>query len=99
MRKRRTAIRDRHAEAALFGRRVIFSLVVVVAVFSVLLVNMYQLQVVEFQTFQTRSNDNRIKVVPLAPNRGIIYDRNGRILAENRPVLSLELIPERVPNL
>ncbi|WP_411358765.1 penicillin-binding protein 2 [Pseudidiomarina salilacus] len=99
MRKRRTAIRDRHAEAALFGRRVIFSLVVVVAVFGVLLVNMYQLQVVDFQTFQTRSNDNRIKVVPLAPNRGIIYDRHGRILAENRPVLSLELIPERVPNL
>lgn len=99
MKQKRITIRDTHAEAALFGRRVLFSLVVVVAAFGVLLVNMYHLQVVEHQSFQTRSNDNRIKVVPLAPNRGIIYDRDGRILAENRPVLSLEITPEKVVDL
>ncbi|MDN7123339.1 penicillin-binding protein 2 [Pseudidiomarina terrestris] len=99
MRRRRSTIRDHHAESALFGRRVVVALVIVVAVFGVLLGNMYQLQVTEFQSFQTRSNDNRIKVVPLAPNRGIIYDAKGRILAENRPVLSLEVIPERVQDL
>ncbi len=99
MRRRRTTIRDHHAESALFGRRVVVALVIVVAVFGVLISNMYQLQVTQFQSFQTRSNDNRIKVVPLAPNRGIIYDREGRILAENRPVLSLEVVPERVKDL
>lgn len=99
MRLRRTTIRDHHAENALFGRRVIVALVIVVSVFVVLLVNMYQLQVKQFETFQTRSNDNRIKVVPLAPNRGLIYDRNGQLLAENIPVLSLEVIPERVADL
>ncbi|MFC0444487.1 penicillin-binding protein 2 [Pseudidiomarina halophila] len=99
MRRRRSTIRDHHAETALFGRRVVVSLIIVVAVFGILLGNMYQLQVIQHQSFQTRSNDNRIKVVPLAPNRGIIYDREGRILAENRPVLSLELIPERVKDL
>lgn len=99
MRRRRTTIRDHHAESALFGRRVVVALVVVVGVFFVLLANMYQLQVKQFETFQTRSNDNRIKVVPLAPNRGLIYDRNGKLLAENIPVLSLEVIPERVDDL
>ncbi|MBY6063430.1 penicillin-binding protein 2 [Pseudidiomarina sediminum] len=99
MKKRRNRIRDPHFENALFGRRVVVALVIVVAVFLVLLANMYQLQVKQFQTFQTRSNDNRIKVVPLAPNRGLIYDRKGRLLAENRPVLSLELVPERVEDL
>lgn len=99
MKKRRVTIRDHHAESALFGRRVFVSLLVVVIAFGVLLSNMYNLQVVEHQSLQTRSNDNRIKVVPLAPNRGLIYDRQGRILAENRPVLSLEITPEKVTDL
>lgn len=99
MKHKRVTIRDNHAESALFARRVFVSLIIVVAIFGVLLSNMYQLQVVEHQSLQTRSNDNRIKVVPLAPNRGLIYDRHGRILAENRPVLSLEVIPEKVQDL
>ncbi|MGI0152820.1 penicillin-binding protein 2 [Pseudidiomarina sp. WS423] len=99
MKHKRITIRDNYAEAALFARRVFVSLLVVVVTFGVLLLNMYHLQVVEHQQFQTRSNDNRIKVVPLAPNRGIIYDRDGRILAENRPVLSLEITPEQVEDL
>lgn len=99
MKKKRVTIRDHHAEAALFGRRVFVSLVVVVIALGILLSNMYRLQVVNHHSFQTRSNDNRIKVVPLAPNRGLIYDRHGRILAENRPVLSLEVTPEKVTDL
>ncbi|MCV6023058.1 penicillin-binding protein 2, partial [Escherichia coli] len=47
----------------------------------------------------TRSNDNRIKVVPIAPNRGLIYDRNGVLLAENRPVFNLELTPEKIKDI
>ncbi len=66
---------------------------------TLLLVNLYNLQVVDFQDYKTRSNDNRIKVVPIAPNRGLIYDRNGNLLAENRPVFSLEVTPEQVKNI
>lgn len=99
MKKKRVTIRDHQFESALFGRRVFFSLIIVVIAFGILLTNMYHLQVVNHHSFQTRSNDNRIKVVPLAPNRGLIYDRHGRILAENRPVLSLEVTPEKVPDL
>ncbi len=54
---------------------------------GLLVANMYNIQVNQFQDYQTRSNDNRIKVVPIAPNRGLIYDRNGVLLAET--VLSL----------
>jgi len=99
MKHKRVTIRDHHAESALFGRRVFVSLLIVVIAFGVLFTNMYRLQVVDHQSFQTRSNDNRIKVVPLAPNRGLIYDRRGRILAENQPVMSLEVTPEKVQDL
>src|SRR5690606_15451029 len=99
MKHKRVTIRDHHAESALFGRRVFVSLIIVVLAFGVLFTNMYRLQVVDHQSFQTRSNDNRIKVVPLAPNRGLIYDRRGRLLAENRPVMSLEVTPEKVKDL
>ncbi|RUO79645.1 penicillin-binding protein 2 [Pseudidiomarina taiwanensis] len=96
---RRTHIRDTQAEASLFGRRVWVAMAIVVLVFSILLSNLYKLQVSQFEQFQTRSNDNRIKVVPISPNRGLIYDRKGRLLAENVPVMSLEITPERVVDL
>lgn len=99
MLKNRATIRDHNAEAHLFSRRVAVALVLVYSAFALLLYNMYQLQVVQYQGFQTRSNDNRIKIVPLAPNRGLIYDRNGILLAENRPVFSIEITPEEVRNL
>lgn len=66
---------------------------------GVLLANLYNIQVNQFQDYKTRSNDNRIKVVPIAPNRGLIYDRNGILLAENRPIFSLEITPEKIKNI
>lgn len=48
---------------------------------GVLIANLYNLQIVRFTDYQTRSNENRIKLVPIAPSRGIIYDRNGIPLA------------------
>lgn len=95
----RHAIRDHAAESTLFARRAIICMVIVTVVFVILLTNLYHLQVTGFQEFQTRSNSNRITVLPVPPNRGLIYDRNGRILAENIPVYSIEVIPEEVPNL
>lgn len=44
---------------------------------GVLIANLYNLQILRFTDYQTRSNENRIKLVPIAPSRGIIYDRNG----------------------
>ncbi|GAB6264399.1 penicillin-binding protein 2 [Photobacterium sp. CCB-ST2H9] len=99
MRKKRLQIRDHQAESSLFFRRAIFSFAGILVLIGVLVGNLYHIQVSEFEDYKTRSNDNRIKVVPVAPNRGMIYDRNGVLLAENRPVYSLEVVTEKVPML
>jgi len=54
------------------------------------------LQVVNYDEFATRSASNQVRVVPVPPNRGLIYDRRGRPVAENRPAYRLELVPEKV---
>ncbi|RLV60146.1 penicillin-binding protein 2 [Parashewanella curva] len=97
--KKRMTIHDHAAEASLFKRRALFTFLCVMAMISILLYNLYYLQVESFKDYSTRSNDNRIRVVPVSPNRGLIYDRNGVLLAENRPFYSLKVLPEKAKNL
>ncbi len=99
MQRKRQAIRDHAAESNLFARRATIAFIIVVVVLGGVLRNLYSLQIEQFEDYQTRSNGNRIKVLPVAPNRGLIYDRNGVLLAENKPVFSLEIIPEEVDDL
>lgn len=99
MAPRRIIIRNHSAEANLFARRTFFTFVGVLVLLLVLFSNIYSLQVESFEKYQTRSNSNRIKLLPVAPNRGLIYDRNGVILADNKPVYSLAVIPEQTDNL
>jgi penicillin-binding protein 2 len=96
---RRVIIRNQSAEANLFARRTFITFVGVLILLLVLFSNIYSLQVESFEKYQTRSNSNRIKLLPVAPNRGLIYDRNGVILADNKPVYSLAVIPEQTDNL
>lgn len=95
----RILIKDHSAEANLFARRTFIGLLVVFVMVAMVLTNLYYLQVSRFEDYQTRANGNRIKVLPVAPNRGLIYDRNGILLAENRPVFSLQIIPEEIDDL
>ncbi|PST85727.1 penicillin-binding protein 2 [Photobacterium sp. NCIMB 13483] len=99
MRQKRTQIRDHRAESALFFRRALVSFIGIAILVGLLLFNLFHIQVEQHQDYQTRSNDNRIKIVPVTPNRGLIYDRNGVILAENRPIYSLEITLEKVSEL
>ncbi|MCD8547973.1 MAG: penicillin-binding protein 2 [Aeromonadaceae bacterium] len=99
MLKQRISLKDNGAEAALFQRRALVAAIGMALLACLLLANLYWLQVVNHDTYQTRSNDNRIKVVPVAPPRGLIFDRNGVLLAENRPVFSLEIVPEQTQDL
>ncbi|PRD37945.1 UNVERIFIED_CONTAM: mrdA [Trichonephila clavipes] len=92
-------MQDVEAESRLFSQRALVAMLLVMLAFGVIIINMYHLQVKSYQVYQTRSEGNRIKVVPLAPNRGLITDRNGILLAENRPVFSLELVPEQVEDM
>ncbi|GAA0857559.1 penicillin-binding protein 2 [Aliiglaciecola litoralis] len=96
---KRIPIKDHSAEANLFMRRTFIAMLLVVVMMLMLISNLYFLQVERFDDYQTRSNGNRIKVLPVAPNRGLIYDRNGELLAENRPVFSLDLVPEEIEDL
>jgi len=95
----RNPFRDYTAESALFVRRALVAFIGILLLSGVLAFNLYNLQIVRFQDYQTRSNDNRIKLVPIAPSRGIIFDRNGTPLALNRTIYQLELVPEKVDNL
>lgn len=97
--KKRITMHDHAAEASLFKRRALFTFLCVFALLGVLFSNLYQLQVVSFAAYETRSDDNRIRIVPIAPSRGLILDRNGQLLAENQPFHSLELIPEKVDDI
>lgn len=99
IKRKRTQIRDYYAETRLFASRAIISFAGIVVLIGLLLTNLYNIQINEFQNYKTRSNDNRIKIVPIAPNRGLIFDRNGVPLAENRPVFNLEITPDKVSDL
>lgn len=97
--KKRITMHDHAAEAALFKRRALFTFICVFLLLCIVFSNLYHLQVVSYKDYETRSNDNRIRVVPTVPSRGLIYDRNGVLLAENQPYYSLELIPEKVSDI
>ncbi len=99
MAPRRIIIRNHSSEANLFARRTFIAFAGVLLLLIILFSNVYSLQVNSFEKYQTRSNSNRIKLLPVAPNRGLIYDRNGIILADNKPIYSLAVIPEDVENL
>ena len=97
--RKRITMNDHAAEASLFKRRALFTFLCVFVLLSLLLVNLYQLQILSYKDYETRSNDNRIRVVPIAPSRGLIYDRHGQLLAENQPFFSLEMVPEKVKDI
>ena len=97
--RKRISIKNHTAEANLFARRVLIAFIGVIIMLLILFNNIYTLEVESYEKYQTKSNSNRIKVLPVAPNRGLIYDRNGVLLAENKPIYSLEVIPEDVENI
>ena len=77
-------------------RRALVATLAVLALMGVLLGRMTYLQVLGFQHYSTLSHENRVKLVAIPPTRGLIYDRNGVLLAENRPSFRLIVTPEEV---
>ena len=92
-------IKDHHSERRLFLRRIVTSAVIAVMLLGVVIARLVQLQVVEHQLFAEKAQGNRVRIEPVAPIRGLIFDRKGRVVAENLPAYQLELIPEQVENL
>ena len=92
-------IKDIHSERRLFLARVILAAVVSLLLLGVVVARLVQLQVVDHELFAEKSQGNRVRIVPTPPIRGLILDRQGRVLAENLPAYQLELIPEQVADL
>lgn len=92
-------ISNHYQEQRRFFSRAVIAACIVFITLCVIAGRLYQLQVVEHSHFKTLSQDNRLRLEPIPPVRGLIYDRKGRLLANNRPAYNLEIIPEQVPNL
>lgn len=93
------SIRDKSYERRLFRARAIAAAVIVLVALSCLVWRMTYLQVALHDKYADLSENNRVQIRPVAPNRGLIYDRNGVLLAENIPAYSLTLVPERIDDL
>lgn len=91
-------VKNVELEQRIFKLRVVLGAIVVLVCFSILFANLYYLQVISYDDYQTRSNENRIRILPVVPQRGIIYDRNHVVLAENRPVFHLVIFPNKEIN-
>lgn len=92
----RLDIKDDVRERRVFASRAATVLLLALTLTGALTLRLVQLQVWEHETYRTRSEKNRIQVQPLPPPRGLIYDRNGELLAGNRPISTLKVVQERV---
>jgi len=92
-------IKDHHSERRVFIARVILTGVVGILLLGLVILRLVQLQVIEYEHFAERSLGNRIRIEAVPPIRGLVFDRQGRVLAENLPAYQLELIPEQVPDI
>jgi penicillin-binding protein 2 len=90
------ALKNHFHEGRIVNDRLIFSALFAGLLFIALIARLIVLQVVEFEHFDSLSEQNRVDISSIAPQRGLIYDRNGVLLAENIPTFSLELTPENV---
>lgn len=92
-------IKDEREEQRLFERRARKAFVIVIICILVLLSRYTWLQVFSHEDYSTRSESNRVSIRSVVPNRGLIYDRRGRVIAENLPAYRLEIIPEKVDDM
>src|SRR6266567_9391616 len=92
-------LRNPERELFFFRRRLTIAAVVIVAGFLGLLGRFAYLQIVQHRHYQTLAESNRIAIVPIVPNRGVITDRNGIVLAQSYSAYTLELTPSRIKNL
>ena len=96
---RAVRLKDHWAEQRLFGRRVIAATIVLLACVGALVARLVYLQIVKHDYFSELSQGNRIRIDPVPPSRGLIFDRKGEALALNRPAYQLEIIREQTPDL
>ncbi|HEX2622297.1 MAG TPA: penicillin-binding transpeptidase domain-containing protein, partial [Phototrophicaceae bacterium] len=80
------------------GWRLTFFQGIIVAVFLLFSIRMYDLQVINYDEFKEQADENRFSALPIASNRGVIYDRNNKPLATNAPAYLIEITPAELPD-
>jgi len=96
---RRRSIKDTRGEAALFRVRAMVGFALILLGLGVLVARYQYLQVQRHDEFALRSENNRVKPRAIPPARGLIFDRNGVLLADNVPAFRLEVVPEQVKDM
>ena len=99
MLKPRNHLRGPAREANVFARRTWFAAFGMLVLICVLIGRLIYLQLVHHDHYTTLSQENRLKIVPIPPTRGLIYSRDGVLLADNRPSFALEVVPEQTGGL
>ncbi|WP_445672336.1 penicillin-binding protein 2 [Pseudomonas inefficax] len=91
-------LKDHEKDARLVRNRVVVGAVAIMLLVCVLIARLYYLQIIQYDYHSTLSENNRVHVQPIPPTRGLIFDRNGVIIADNRPSFSLSMTRERAGN-
>ena len=97
--RRGAELKNAEQEIHAFHLRLAAAGALVLGAFALLLMRFVYLQVVSYEEFQSAAEDNRISILPIAPNRGLILDRNGVVLARNYSAYTLEITPSKVQDL
>jgi len=92
-------LKDPHRETRINNARTFTAILLVMGLLGVILARYYALQITEYETYRTQSERNRVQLQPLPPKRGLIFDRNGELLADNRPSYILSIVREQVEDL
>ncbi|MCW9058619.1 MAG: penicillin-binding protein 2 [Gammaproteobacteria bacterium] len=94
-----STLKDHFLESRLFMGRALVMLAFCALLVGVLVIRLVYLQVIAHEHFTTLADGNRVRILPEPPNRGLIYDRSGVLLAENLPSYRLEITPEQVKDM
>ena len=92
-------IKDHRSERRLFIGRAVLASVISVILLGIVIARLVQLQVFDHELFAEKSQGNRVRIEAVPPIRGLIFDRKGRVIAENLPAYQLELIPEQIDDI
>ncbi len=84
--------KDHQREAKLFRNRILVMAFLMLCLFSILVYRYYDLQVINHEEYATQSDRNRVHVQPIPPTRGLIFDRNGELLADNKASFTLSVV-------
>ena len=93
------ALKDNENESKLIAKRIYFASFLILLLILTVVIRVFYLTVIQHDHFTTLAKSNRVKITPIPPIRGLIYSRDGVLLAENKPSFSLVVVPEQVDDI